>query len=1602
MIMSHKKNLNQSLSLSKLNCQLKDTSSEILKLVNAKSKGELYTKFVCNFLKYIPVDYRSTDKVSMFTDFTEEAFDFFKDRPKLKRKILINNEQFQNNAAISILIVAENRPFIIDSLNSLMDRLSLNTIFTFHPVINSVRNKKGELEDIAEKGMEGVNESLICIKALGTYKKDVMQKIEEEINKIIDLVDYTYHSWQTLLNKLTDITADITQHKDTYDKINLPAEETLDFLNWLQKNNITFLGAVDFNAETSKITHQEGVEAIWKDNISEISTIIEYSKSDYYQNKLAMLGKINKISPVHRNALVDYILIKKIDKHGKYKGGSIIFGLYGTAIYFQSIKNIPILRGKMSYVLDESGFPLNGYNAKKIKNIIESLPRDILIQIDDNDLYCMCAHMLSSMRSHKLKLFMQQDWSGSFVNVIIFMPRHRLTPQVYNKISCYLKEKFNSNIIADNITVVAQNFSHLFTTLPIKNIEELDIDAKAMEQDLVKLTTSWSDSFMNKLCDAYGEYEASVKYKDLIESFSQEYQHRFEAINAIEDMHFIKKASENKKVLFNLSQGDKGEYFLKFYSPKSSLTLSETLPSIENLGFIAINEESFVIKESSIFNKCYLYQYRLKSPVKINESFDKLKSNIEEALGKISEGVFANDSLNKLLVLSGLDWREVKMLKALTAYLHQTGISYGKSYVKDTLVKHYKYTEMLVDLFVAHLDPKNQCTSKVSELSKEMKKYLKTVKTSTEDKVLKNMQLVVRAVLRTNFFQADDKTGDLKEYISFKFNSAKVPNLPMPLPYAEIFVYSNDFEGIHLRGGKVARGGLRWSDRGEDYRTEVLGLMKSQMTKNTVIVPVGSKGAFYINFGQGDDSREDYMQKVVNCYQNYLRGMLDITDNLVHGKIVQPENTVIYDDANPYLVVAADKGTATFSDFANEVSESYNFWLGDAFASGGSVGYDHKKMGITAKGAWISAVQHFQDMGTDIQNEPFTVIGIGDMSGDVFGNGMLLSEHIKLVAAFNHLHIFIDPNPDTTASFKERKRLFETPRTKWSDYNAGLLSTGGAIYERTAKSITISDEIALMLGITEKTLAPDLLIQHILKAKVDLIWNGGIGTYVKAESESNFDIGDKANDSLRVNGNELQARAVSEGGNLGLSQLGRVEYSLVGGVINTDFIDNSAGVDCSDHEVNIKIALNMAVASGKITTEERNDILAQMTEEVEELVLQDNNDQNLAITVMAKSPVTNIESFSHLMQELEASNILDSEVEFLPNKAELTRREMSGEGMTRPELSVLLSYSKMALDLDLSSASLMQDKHFEGHLYNYFPKLMQEKFTEEIDKHPLKQEIIRTIVTNKMINRLGGPIISSLKRETGAHPCDLARAYEVVVKIFDLETLWNDIVALKNSVDVEIKVEMLSDLGRIIRRGISWFVRNVDHPIPIQGTIDEYAEQTRELTKIISKLLVGSIKSKYLNKIEKYSKAGVNKNLAKSVSTLEVLVSAFDIIYIAKQIKSDNQTVANLYFECGNLFSLDWLRYSCDAKRSDSYWHRLSLQSLKDDFYDKQRVLVTKVAQAQQNNINFNSWLKINSSNAGVFNEFIEELKMQEHVDFDMIILANKKLEIFLKKLKIN
>lgn len=1544
-------------------CENPSYRKHIIDTAIRNNNDPVFETFVQKFYSYLPVDYMEPNQTEFFAEIALKSFKFCHNRTDRNKIHFTHNYQSNSCGApncAALQINTLDKPFIVDSIKGILRRAGVHLKIFLHPLMNIKRSSNGDITNISDAGTD---ESIIFAILQGVTET-VAKKLEHDIENILQKIDLVVDSKDKILDTLN------------YLIVNSKAEDKK-FLQWIESENFIFLGSLKYGVDGT-IEKIMGDVSIYEKDKPYMEDVI---KNAYTSNNADIsLGKMNQISEVSTGKFIDYILVPNNN------GGNLFFGFYASGLYSQSIKTIPMLSHKLEYVLHRSGFKNGAYNYRKLQQIVESFPREALFQIDQEDLYCICLHILSAMLARTLKLFIQADSSGELLNVLVFMPIERLTPEVHLAINKYLIAKFNTKIITDEITDVSSSFCYLYVTLETNDVMP-DFSLSDIETELDHLSARWHMSLIKEL-------ESKSEIVGISEStFPKEYQYLFTPSEGAQDLIFIHALGKKHNLLFNLQKSKNHDYRIKIYST-DKIILSDILPLIENLGFKALAEQMFAIDLGKTTH--WLCEFSLSAACDANCSYHTMKENIEDALNYMTSGKLENDVLCKLIVLAALNWRQVLVLKALTAYINQIGFAYSKDYVQSVLVKHYEFAKLIIELFEAKFDPESNSSNKASEIRNVLGELLNAVTNNVEDKVLRTVWDALEGITRTNFYQMSKET--YKPYLSFKFNSHKVPHLPLPLPYAEIFVYSNHFEGIHLRGGKVARGGIRWSDRIADYRTEALGLMKAQMTKNSVIVPVGSKGAFYVKINADGMERKAYLNEVIECYKNFLRGLLDLTDNIVDGKIIPPSDVKIYDDQDPYLVVAADKGTATFSDYANSVSAEYSFWLGDAFASGGSAGYDHKKIAITARGAWISVTRHFVEMGIDVQNDNFTVVGIGDMSGDVFGNGMLLSSSLLLVAAFNHKHIFIDPTPNAITSFKERQRLFDMPGSAWSDYDAKLISKGGGVYERSAKKITLSDEAREILDIGSNELSPEELINKILKAPVDLLWNGGIGTYIKSSSESNLDVGDKTNDSVRCNGNEIRAKVIGEGGNLGVSQLGRIEYAKSGGKINTDFIDNSAGVDCSDHEVNIKISLGQAVKKGTVSLEERNKLLADMTDDIAALVLLDNYKQTQALSLLEHSAAYNIGMFAKLMDELEDKGLLNRAVEFLPNSAEITKRTLANEKLARPELAVILSYSKMSVYNELLSSKIAEDKFAETLLVDYFPTMMKERFRDEILSHQLRKEIILTALTNKIVNQLGGPVIEHIIADTGAKLCDLVRAYVIVNQIFCIDDLWAETEKLSGTVTSTIQIDMFSELIKLMRRGICWFLRNLSQPIEITAAVDKYNLSVREVYEMIGSFLLGQARIKLETKINDYVLGHVPKTLADKIAILDSGISALDIVTVSLATGHNPTEIAELYFKVADRFSIDWLRKCAEKQMTDSYWNRMSVQAVKDDLYDKQRRLLHKVLESSIELIDLDQWIAEHTKIIQIFTDFIEELHAQDTVDLNMVILANKQFEMLLRK----
>ncbi len=1557
------------------------------------------SSFIEQLYAHVPLTELSEGNAKSWQHIAKELFAFIQSRTLGQPALRLYTPKGEAETRYSIIeILNDDMPFLVDSIMAELNRQGIKIYQIIHPVLKVRRDEEGMLLELLKNDEEkpGIaRESVMHLQISRITDEALFNTLENSLKEVLSNVRMAVKDWHPTLERLQETAASYTSQNAVLEGVDY--DEVRDFLTWLGNDNFVFLGSIStiFN-EKGDVSVVAGSElGIVKNNDP---IFRPEGKLPAKTTQLVEVGKLNRLSTIHRPVYLDYIAIRVVDKEGRILKEQRFFGLFTSSVYYQSATLIPIIHKKIQSVLKRSGFAPASYSHKELISIIEAFPRDELLQMSEDELFDTCMNIYALYIRPRTQLFARRDNSGRFISCIVFIPRERFSASLSEKIQNILQEHFTGTVANHYIQVSDTRLARLHVIINTGTSPDTALDLATIEAELEKISSEWSDGLRSSLVKTLGENEGERLFYSFRDAFSAAYKDRFPAETAaLRDVQKTEEALRTNRLVFDLyrMETDRDTLFhLKIYSPENQLLLSDIMPVLENMGFSAIDEHSFQIVRNEQPSTVWIQHFQLTPSASSSPELNDIKTLVEDALSAIWAKSIQNDGFNKLIVLAALSWRQVVVLRACAKYLRQTGFTYSQSYMEDVLAKHPLLSHKIVELFHARFDPAQAEAREetVTFISRTIEEALMQVVSSAEDRVIRRFYDLIMAMLRTNYFQTDSNNQH-KPYVSFKFDSSRVPDLPLPRPYAEIFVYSARVEGIHLRGGKVARGGLRWSDRSEDFRTEVLGLMKAQMAKNSVIVPVGSKGGFVVKQVTPDQGRDLFMQEGIECYKTFLRGLLDITDNIIDGKIIPPSQVVRQDGDDPYLVVAADKGTATFSDIANSISKEYNFWLGDAFASGGSAGYDHKKMGITARGAWISVERHFREQGIDTRTTDFSVIGIGDMSGDVFGNGMLLSPHIKLVAAFNHMHIFLDPNPNSAASFEERKRLFNLPRSSWTDYNQELISAGGGVFERKAKSIPLSAEVQQCLGVTQDAATPEALIQLILKAPVDLLWNGGIGTYVKAMDETNEDVGDKANDAIRINGDELRAKVVGEGGNLGFTQRGRIEYARLGGRINTDAIDNSAGVDCSDHEVNIKIALGQAIENGTLQDAERNSLLEQMTDEVAALVLRDNTLQTQALTIAQMQGNNLLEMQQRLMHILEQAHVLDPRIEFLPTDAEISRRIVAKEGLARPELAVLLAYSKLAIYSDLLDSSLPDEPYFYNDLLLYFPVAMRERFAEAIASHPLRREIIATFVTNSMVNRVGSTFFHLTRADTGLKGCDIARAYTITRDAFDLRSIWVAIENLDGQVSAETQVKLFLEVDKLIHRATFWFLRNSPQPLDVERIVGAFAPAIGELSSCISRLLLGTAKETYNEKRQSFISQNVPEALANQIAALEALASACDIVQVAKGDKLPVATVAAVYFELGTRFRFGWLRSRTNKLTPETYWQRLSIDTIRDDLYDQQMRLtadVMKHAATQDDPLAY--WCKQNTKQIERYDSFITDLKSYETVDFSMVVVAAKRI----------
>jgi glutamate dehydrogenase len=1476
-----------------------------------------------------------------------------------ERTVRVFNPEFEQDGWDSshtvIEIAMENMPFLLDSLRLELSRLGCTIYLIVCPGGIAIDRDKKKVKAIdvdlehSEKRVDGVPEVPIFIEINRQPDAQTLNEIKAHIDSVLDDVSVAVADWEEMCESSKELLAQLDNEKINTTGHDL--QEAVAFVKWVSDNNFTFLGVADYDLDAKgHLQHNEdsnlGLTRTKKYTIRKLNNGGHANESDLCDtNTLIWLQQLTNISSVHRSSRPYCVAVKRFDKNGDYIGERRLYGLFTSAAYHSNPRNIPLLRNKVNNVIKRAGFELNDHNGRILFNILETYPRDELFQINQEDLLDISLGIMHMQERPQVRLFIRKDYYDRYFSCLIYVPRERFNSKLREKMSDILMEAFGGERV-DFMTYFSESILariHLMIYLP-EDGHAPEYDPKVLEEKIIDCSRTWIDDLHTAIVEHFGESHGFALYEKYKNGFLAGYQESYTpkvAVHDIEHMEALGSDQDIQMSFYRPIEQDAEHVNFRLFVKSNSIPLSDVLPLLENMGFKVMAERNSRINTSAD-ETFWISEFVLM--LEKNGEFDitAVKDDFQEAFAKTWQGFAENDGFNSLIIRAGLDWRETACLRAYAKYFRQIGLHFSQVYIEETLVLYPEITRTLVSLFHAYFNVNEQGDDDtVKALEENLLKMIDAVSNLDQDRIFRCFLASIKATLRTNFYQADQNGND-KPYISFKVKSAEIPEVPEPYPQYEIFVYSPRIEGVHLRGAKVARGGLRWSDRREDFRTEILGLMKAQQVKNAVIVPAGAKGGFVVK-QMPNGSREEMLNEGIACYKTFIRGLLDITDNLNGDEVLHPLDVVRRDEDDPYLVVAADKGTATFSDIANEVAAEYNFWMGDAFASGGSQGYDHKKMGITARGAWESVKRHFRELGKDIQNEDFTVVGIGDMAGDVFGNGMLLSTHIRLVAAFNHQHIFLDPNPDADTTYKERKRLFNMPRSSWADYNTDVISEGGGVYRRSAKSIPISNEVKALLNINADQLAPNDLIRAILKAPVDLLWNGGIGTYVKAKSEQNTEVGDRANDPLRVNGVDLRCKVVGEGGNLGCTQLGRIEYALNGGIIYTDFIDNAGGVDCSDHEVNIKILLDSVVANGDMTEKQRNELLVLMTDEVAELVLENNYQQTQALSISTQRSNVTFDEYVRFMSELERTNWLNRRLEFLPTDKTIIKRRAEGLGFTRPELAVLLSYSKIYTKMSLTESDLLDDEALLPYLQRAFPERLSKRFMSQLMQHKLRKEIIATQLANAITNRMGATFIKRVYDETGADTADVARAYIVANEIFGMNELWESIQALDNKVSALTQISMMVRLIRLIRRGTRWFLRNRRAGIDIVSNIKDFKPKIDGLYKDIADVLAGEELEKLYENTANYEAEGVPHDLALRVASTRGLISALDIVDAALCNKQDVNDVARVYFTVGARLHLDWFRARIAAHEVNNNWDALARAACRDDIDRQQRSITESI-----------------------------------------------------------
>lgn len=1505
-------------------------------------------------------------------------------------------------------IIAKDMPFLVDSVRMAMTRENIASHLLLHSPLKIQRDKNDKISGLSSLKAEQESTSTKTVFFIEIDRQTdatVIESFKKELESVLVDVSVAVEDWQPIREKLIAVSKSLPKsHKDKNDN---EINETVEFLDWLVKDNFTLMGYRQYELSPVQGDYQlkgkmDTSLGLMKNSDAEhtrlLSELPEVARQEARSSNLLILTKTNSLSRVHRPAYIDYVGVKRFDDKGNVIGEDRFIGLFSSNFYNNSAADVPVLKSKINRIMDMCDFAKGTHAYKAVLNILETYPRDELVQAREHELLEVAMGVLQIQERDMCRLFVRKDAYGRFLSCMVYVPRERYNTALRRETQAILANAFNSDVKVEFTTYFSESTlarTHYTVRVTDNNIE---YNVKDIENNLIEAARTWEDKLQSALLESAGEARGNELNRKYCNAFARSYKEEVLPSAAVVDIEKLEMLSDDNKLemLFYRPQEEASSNIvrLSLFHKDEPIHLSDVMPMLENFGLRVVGETPYSVKTSD-GGVNWVMDFSMLIDSKGMADFDKISARFRAALTSVWANRLENDGFNRLVLMGGLTGRESSILRAYAKYMRQIGVTFSQTYIESTFANYPHIAAKIVNLFSKKFSVKSPASAKTLEkLGLEIYAELENVANLDDDRIIRLYVDMIVATLRTNYFQKDAE-GKFKSYISLKIQPSLIPEVPLPVPAFEIFVYSPRVEGVHLRFGKVARGGLRWSDRREDFRTEVLGLVKAQQVKNTVIVPVGSKGGFVCK--QLPSEREAFIKEGQECYKIFIRGLLDITDNIDRGEIVPAVDVTRHDEDDAYLVVAADKGTATFSDIANGIANEYNFWLGDAFASGGSVGYDHKKMGITARGAWESVKRHFREMDINCQTTDFTAVAIGDMAGDVFGNGMLLSKHIRLQVAFNHLHIFVDPNPDAAASYPERERLFKLPRSSWEDYNKELISSGGGIFSRAAKSITLTPEMKKMLGTKKASMTPNELIKASLMMNYDLLWNGGIGTYIKHSKETDADVGDRANDALRINGKDLGAKVFGEGGNLGATQLGRIEFATQGGRVNTDFIDNVGGVACSDNEVNIKILLNGLVAEGDLTRKQRDELLYSMTDEVSELVLKDCYRQTHTLSITQSKGTSTLKEKVRFIHALEKEGKLDRAIEFIPTDEELAERAAAGKDLTRPELSVLVSYAKMVLKESLVTDEITENPYYRQLLVKSFPRPLREKFNDAMDNHPLRKEIIATKLANNIVNDMGLNFMVRMNEETGANEAEIALCYSIASEIFQMRETWLSISDLDNKIPSSVQTEMLYQLRRTVRRATRWFLRHRTKAQSIEQAIEIFSPTFADLSENLTKYIVKTESDRIVSAREELTQSGVRADIAQRIVSLSSLFSVMDLTQIAQNSNRKIHMVSHTYFKLGAQMGLHWFLDQITNQPVSNHWQALARASYREELDWQQRTLsevVLNSFEGENSDVDgqIEQWMDSQDLLLQRWKQMLTEFKTSQSHDFAKFSVALREL----------